>query len=142
MNKIVLIVVAAVAALMFAGCTENVPYTIADLYFVRNDVAGEVPSKITDVTEFEKYFNMATVMGENGLPTAIDFDSQYVISVVEPETWKDTEITPVSLVREKGGKVVFTYKVQSGEDRSYSIVPCCILVVDKKFDGDVVLKQE
>lgn len=142
MNKIVLIVVAAVAALMFAGCTENVPYTVADHYFVRNDVAGEVPSKITDGAEFEKYFNMAAVMGENGLPTAIDFESQYVISVAKPETCKDTEIIPVSLVREKGGKVVFTYKVQSGEGRSYSIVPCCILVVDRKFDGDVVLKQE
>ncbi len=142
MNKIVLFIVAAMSALMLSACSENVPYTVADHYFLKNDVTGEVPSKLTNRADFEKYFGMATVMGVNGLPSAIDFDTQYVIAVAVPETDRNTEIEPVSLTRGKDRKVVFKYKVELGDVMSYRINPILIIIVNKEFDGDVVLSQE
>ncbi len=142
MNRVVLIIVAAVSALMLSACSEKVPYTVADHYFLKNDVAGEVPSKLSNRADFEKYFGMAAVMGVNGLPSAIDFDNQYVIAVTEPQTNMNTEIQPVSLTRGKDHKVVFKYKVELGDDVSYSIRPILIIIVNKNFDGEVVLKQE
>ncbi len=142
MNRVVLIIVAAVSALMLSACSEKVPYTVADHYFLRNDVTGEVPSKLGNRADFEKYFGMAAVMGVNGLPSPIDFDNQYVIAVTLPQTNRNTEISPVSLTRGKDHKVVFKYKVELGDAMSYSINPILIIIVNKEFDGDVVLKQE
>jgi len=142
MNRVVLIIVAAVSALMLSACSEKVPYTMADHYFLKNDVTGEVPSKLSNRADFEKYFGMAAVMGVNGLPSPIDFDNQYVIAVTLPQTNTNTEISPVSLTRGKDHKVVFKYKVELGDDMSYSINPILVIIVNKEFDGDVVLKQE
>ncbi len=142
MNRVVLIIVAAVSALMLSACSEKVPYTVADHYFLRNDVTGEVPSRLSNRADFEKYFGMAAVMGVNGLPSPIDFDNQYVIAVALPQTNRNTEISPVSLTRGKDHKVVFKYKVELGDAMSYSINPILIIIVNKEFDGDVVLKQE
>ena len=142
MNRVVLIIVAAVSALMLSACSEKVPYTVADHYFLKNDVTGEVPSKLSNRADFEKYFGMAAVMGVNGLPSPIDFDNQYVIAVTFPQTNTNTEISPVSLTRGKDHKVVFKYKVELGDDMSYSINPILVIIVNKEFDGDVVLKQE
>lgn len=142
MNRVVLIIVAAVSALMLSACSEKVPYTMADHYFLKNDVTGEVPSKLSNRADFEKYFGMAAVMGVNGLPSPIDFDNQYVIAVTLPQTNTNTEISPVSLTRGKDHKVVFKYKVELGNGMSYSINPILIIIVNKEFDGDVVLKQE
>ncbi len=142
MNRVVLIIVAAVSALMLSACSEKVPYTVADHYFLKNDVTGEVPSKLSNRADFEKYFGMAAVMGVNGLPSPIDFDNQYVIAVTLPQTNTNTEISPVSLTRGKDHKVVFKYKVELGDDMSYSINPILVIIVNKEFDGDVVLKQE
>ena len=142
MNRVVLIIVAAVSALMLSACSEKVPYTVADHYFLKNDVTGEVPSKFSNRADFEKYFGMAAVMGVNGLPSPIDFDNQYVIAVTLPQTNTNTEISPVSLTRGKDHKVVFKYKVELGDDMSYSINPILVIIVNKEFDGDVVLKQE
>ena len=142
MNRVVLIIVAAVSALMLSACSEKVPYTVADHYFLKNDVTGEVPSKLSNRADFEKYFGMAAVMGVNGLPSPIDFDNQYVIAVTLPQTNTNTEISPVSLTRGKDHKVVFKYKVELGDDMSYSINPILVIIVYKEFDGDVVLKQE
>lgn len=142
MNRVVLIIVAAVSALMLSACSEKVTYTVADHYFLKNDVTGEVPSKLSNRADFEKYFGMAAVMGVNGLPSPIDFDNQYVIAVTLPQTNTNTEISPVSLTRGKDHKVVFKYKVELGDDMSYSINPILVIIVNKEFDGDVVLKQE
>lgn len=142
MNRVVLIIVAAVSALMLSACSEKVPYMVADHYFLKNDVTGEVPSKLSNRADFEKYFGMAAVMGVNGLPSPIDFDNQYVIAVTLPQTNTNTEISPVSLTRGKDHKVVFKYKVELGDDMSYSINPILVIIVNKEFDGDVVLKQE
>lgn len=121
--------------------TSGIAYTVANRYFLKNTVK-EIPSpKITTQEEFDSLFGMATVMGPDGRPTEIDFSKQYVIAVSKPETDIDTELAPVGLQKNAAGDVVFTYKVTTGEKRSYTIVPCLIIIVDKAYDGNVVLNE-
>ena len=120
----------------------SVPYTVANNYFVNNNIGDTVPPvKITSREELEKYFGMAAGMGKDGQPTPIDFSKQYVIAVVKPVTDTLTVLKPKSLKRNKKGNVVFTYKVKTKGTQSYSIRPLLMIVVDKTYDADVVLKE-
>lgn len=120
----------------------NVPYTVANNYFVNNNIGDTVPPvKVTSKEELEKYFGMATVMGKDGQPTPIDFSKQYVIAVARPVTNTLTVLKPKSLKRAKNGNVVFTYKVKTKGKQSYSIRPLLMIIVDKKYDAAVVLKE-
>ena len=86
---------------------------------------------------------MAAVMGKDGMPTSIDFTKQYVIAVTLPETDTETDINLVSLKKDTNSDIILTYKVMTGEKRSYTIVPVRLLIVDKKYDGNVkLIKQE
>ena len=74
---------------------SEVVFEVAKNYFFKNDqVIPEYP-KIVSEEEFTKLFGMATTMGEDGKPTAIDFTKQFVLAIVLPETDFATEINPV-----------------------------------------------
>lgn len=117
---------------------KNIPYIIAKNYFVNNDYKKEEHpnAKITSLAEFEKIFGMARVMGGKGKPTAIDFSKQYVISIIEEPTDRNIEIVPLSL-KQKKGTIVFNYKRTVGKQRSVTIQPALIIIVDKKYNGQV-----
>lgn len=173
MKAITLIFSLAIAALL-TGCKSSasttstaasttseapqpyaVPYTIAQGYFVRNDVDSLPLNRIITREQFDSAFGMATVMGENGKPTPIDFDRQFVIAVDVPVTDRITSIIPESLefvpapqkpssVQAKivaGSNIEFTYKVQIGASQSFSTHPVLILVVDRRYDAPVVLHR-
>ena len=61
--------------------------------------------------------------------------------MVKPVTDTLTVLKPKSLKRNKKGNVVFTYKVKTKGTQSYSIRPLLMIVVDKTYDADVVLKE-
>lgn len=75
-------------AVLLASCSsaESVDYTVANGYFVRNDAPKDIPAIISTRPEFESVFGMATVMGPDGRPTAIDFSKQCVVPVILPPT--------------------------------------------------------
>ncbi len=159
MKKQKIAILAVIGALSLSACkqttSENpqtqqaveqtdqteVDYTVAKHYFVKNDVEGQVPTKITSTLEFDTYFGMASVMGDGGQPTTIDFDKQFVIVVDHQPTNKSIELKPVSLMKE-GSDLVLTYKVIAGEEMSYTTHPTLILIVSKADDANVVLKKE
>ena len=120
----------------------DVPYTVADHYFVRNDVKKLPNGKISSQKDFESKIGKAPVMGEGGLPTEIDFDKQFAISVTKPVTDYATDLEPVSLVSDSEGDLVFTYRTIVGEHQSYSIQPNLIIIVDKKYKGRVKIREE
>jgi hypothetical protein len=120
---------------------QHVAYIVADHYFVNNTVKDFTSHKITDSKEFDTIFGMGAVMGKNGEPTSINFKTQYVIAIVKPETDHTTTLTPVSLVKNKNGKLLFTYRCETGAKQSYTIRPCLIIIVDKAHDGDVFIKE-
>ncbi len=121
---------------------NNVPYTVANNYFVNNSVGDTVPPvKITSKEELERYFGMAAVMGADGMPTPIDFSKQYAITVVKPVTDTLTVLKPKSLKRDGKGNLVFTYKIKAKGRQTYSMRPMMLIIVDKKYDADVVLRE-
>ncbi|MBO4316239.1 MAG: hypothetical protein J5867_09815, partial [Prevotella sp.] len=121
---------------------SEVAFEVAKNYFFKNDqVIPEYP-KITTEEEFNKLFGMATTMGKDGKPTAIDFTKQFVFAIVLPETDFSTEINPVK-VEEKGDSLLYTYEVKSGEKQSFSIQPVSIIILDKQYENKrVVLVNE
>lgn len=110
---------------------DTIPYTVAQHYFVRNDV-DSVPTIINSQAELEKYFGMAAYMGPNGEPTKIDFSQNSVLAVVLPVTDLATEIIPESFVRESNGDAVFSCEVKTGEKQSYSTRPMLTAIVNKQ----------
>ena len=122
--------------------STEVVFEVAKNYFFKNNqVIPEYP-KIVSEEEFTKLFGMATKMGEDGKPTAIDFTKQFVLAIVLPVTDFATEINPVK-VEEKGDSLLYSYEVKTGEKQSYSIQPVSIIILDKKYENKkVVLVNE
>ena len=121
---------------------SEVAFEVAKNYFFKNDqVIPEYP-KITTEEEFNKLFGMATTMGKDGKPTAIDFTKQFVLAIVLPVTDFATEINPVK-VEEKGDSLLYTYDVKTGEKQSFTIQPVSIIILDKQYENKrVVLVSE
>ena len=120
---------------------NNIPYTIADKYFVKNTVGEFNTSKIENQQKFDEFFGMATVMGEGGRPTIVDFNKQYVVAIVKPETNRSTKISPISLQTSEVGEVLFTYKVEVGEENTYTTRPLLLIIIDKNHNGNLVLNE-
>ena len=79
-----------ILALFSVGCgTSNknedqvkntIPYKIVNKYFALKDTLSN--PKIIDKQTFENSFGAAVIMGENGNPTSIDFNKEYVIAFI------------------------------------------------------------
>ncbi|MCL4638506.1 MULTISPECIES: hypothetical protein [Olivibacter] len=121
----------------------EVPYVLAENYFVRNDFDETSLStpKISSREEFDKIFGMATVMGDQGKPTPIDFTKQFAIAVISPADELAVKMKAVSL-QKKEGHLLLRYKQDIGAKLSMKIQPFLLLVVDKKFDGQVAVEEE
>ncbi|MBQ6187588.1 MAG: pyridoxamine 5'-phosphate oxidase family protein [Prevotella sp.] len=128
------------SALVAEGAGSEVAFEVAKNYFVKNNIEALPASpKITSEEEFNNLFGMATTMGKDGKPTAIDFAKQFVIAIIQPVTDVATEITPVK-VEEKGDSLFYTYEVTTGEKQSFNIRPVSIIILDKKYeDKEIIL---
>ena len=114
--------------------SSEVPFTVAEHYFFNKGQDIPVNPKITSEELFKQLFGMATVMGENGKPTEIDFSKQFVLAVVLPVTDINTEINPIK-VEDKGDTLFYHYDVKTGEKQSFSIQPLSIIILDKKYEN-------
>jgi hypothetical protein len=134
------LIIFALAAIGFAACGQkkDIPFEVAHNYFVRNDVTESVPAKIASQDEFERYFGMAAFMGKNGQPTPIDFETQFAVAVVLPQTNHSTELHAESLTDE-GSKLVFTYRADvAPEENTWTQVPVLLIVVNRQYERDSV----
>lgn len=143
MKKIGMVALVALMSLvsMVANAqTVDVPFILARNYFVNNNVE-QVPAKITSQAEFDKYLSPAAFMGEDGEPTQIDFQKQFVIVISPATTDTETDILPLSLMSREG-KLRFRYNIRRGEKLSYSMRPLLLMVVDKAYDGTLSCEEE
>jgi len=141
MKKYLIALCAVAAALVtLISCNEGVPYKVAKNYFFRNDAAIPADPLVKTREQFESLFGMATVMGKDGMPTEIDFEKEFVIALVLPETSCPTTITPLSLT-DNGETLLFQYKVERQEESTFTMVPCMVLVVDRQHLKCVTLKE-
>ncbi len=118
----------------------NVEYKIAKNYFIKNDVDGAIPDKITAQSEFEKYFGMAATMDPEGTPTPIDFSKEYVIVADYGVTVRDVILNPASLTL-KEGVLNLEYKAEEGEEQGFTSRPFLLIVVANATQGEVTLCQ-
>lgn len=120
----------------------DIPFAIAQNYFVQNDAQLPEDPKITAQSDFDSIFGNATLMGEDGKSTPIDFEQQFVIAVVLDQSDFATKIEPMDLRKLDSEKIQFRYTVTVGERQPYISQSALILVVDKKHEATVVLKRE
>ncbi|WP_257668837.1 hypothetical protein [Parapedobacter tibetensis] len=145
MKKIIMSVL-AIGLLTITACNHTqkaVPHTVASGYFVKNTYQdGQLKNpKITTRETFEAYFGMAATMDGNGMPTPIDFDAQYVIAVIGPESDRIPELEVVSLTQESDS-ITLEYRLnEKQEPASFTSKPVLLLVVDKTHEGEVMIEQ-
>ena len=108
----------------------DVPFKVAQNYFYNN--VGHPSTKLTDPSDFAKSFGMATVMGDKGKPTDIDFNKEFLIDVIFPVTTWEMEVNPIK-VEAKGDTLYYSYNVSVGKKLSYSIRPISIVIIDKEY---------
>ena len=98
---------------------------------MRNDVDCSKQQRliIDNKRDFESYFGQAATMG--GMPTQVNWNKQFVIALVMPETKRATSIQPVNVKVADNGVMVFSYQVKKGDKMSHSMVPFTAVAVDK-----------
>jgi len=139
-------VVAVMLTLILPGCAVNLNgvaanYTPMDNYFVNNNFRnGTQKLVIHNQHDFEQVFGAAAVMGRNGHPTTVNFDHQFVVAVILPETNRQTSIETVMLNR-VGDRLYYSYLISEGHKTSYTIRPFTAVVVSRNEPSDVVFQQ-
>lgn len=113
----------------------RVLYELVKGYFLRNDVDTEdFPIQITSQEQLDQFFGMAAVMGENGKPTVIDFDKNFVIPVVYPETDQETSLVVERFWHTAATELTLSVAAVRGEEhRSFTIRPIKLLIVDNYY---------
>lgn len=117
----------------------NVSYQIAEHYFVRNTVQNIANPIIEKQEDFDALFGMASTMGKHGQASRIDFNKQFVIALILPETDSSSSMAPLALRKNQQGELHFDYQIIKGEKQTYTIRPCFMLLVDQKDQGKLVL---
>ena len=120
---------------------EDIDFVLLENYFIKNNVSNSVNPKIETLEKFNEIFGMATTMGNDGKPTGIDFQKQYVIAMVLPETDLMTTIRPIRLQRNEIGGITLLYKTTVGQTQSFTTRPFLAIIVDKAEDGNIELKE-
>lgn len=117
----------------------GIPFVSLRNYFFKNGFLPPANPKITSAEEFSNLFGMATTMGPEGTPTAVDFNRQFVVAIVLPVTNLSTEITPVR-IEEHNDSLFYFYDVAVGAPQSFSIQPVALIALDRKYaDRPLVL---
>lgn len=131
----------ALVALMSASCSitkeveqgaQQVAFTELQNYFVNNThrVTKTERVVIKNEEQFNEIFGQAATMSPDGAPTPVNFKTQYVLAVILPETSRLTQAYPVSVLQ-NGNAIIFNYKVDKGQNQSYTMVPFTAVVLDR-----------
>ncbi len=120
---------------------EYIPYTLANRYFVKNTIDNKehLLQNITTEDQFNHYFGMATVMGEDGQPTPIDFTKQFVIAVISESS--EDEVNYAFNVTKKGNTTSVNYRTEGGKPGD-TYRYCAILIVDKKYENKIEIQKK
>ena len=110
-------------------------------YFVRNTVTDIADPRIMTAVEFDAVFGMATTMGADGRPTEIDFEQEFVIAVILPETDTATEVIPDRLEKDGNGGITLWYRRTVGAVQSFTTRPFAAIIVDRSESAPVELEE-
>lgn len=114
--------------------SKEIPFSIAEHYFVKNNYDKTGVLKITTQEEFDEIFGAAAVMGKDGLPTKIDFSSSYIIAVIGETSNKEPKIK-INDLKQKGDSLFLDYSITENKEVSYTTKPTEILILENKYQG-------
>ena len=127
-------------AMLATSCstgTKVVQFTELKNYFYRNDaLKGDQLLKLTTQEDFNRYFGEAAYMGTDGEPTKIDFNEDFVIAKVFPESNKSPEISNISLEKDGKEELILGYEVKEKSTQSFTIRPTFQIAVSRKYIND------
>lgn len=111
--------------------TTSVPYTVAKGYFVKNTFSTDTVQclLIRSREKLDSVLGMAATMGKDGMPTQIDFDKEFAIACIHPETDSMVQLETREL-KMTDDRLTLQLSVIRGEKQSYTIVPLQLLVVE------------
>ena len=120
---------------LFGKYNPEVSFKQANRYFVKNTFKTNdlKNNKILSKKKFDEIFGMATIMGEGGIPTSIDFKKYFVIAIINSATNVSTELIPEKLKKKGEGILSFEFLTKIGEQQSMLTVPCLIIIVNRKY---------
>ena len=146
MKKLLLAFAATMLLLSSCGTSKMgveksniVSYTEARNYFHIGNETKPIIKKITSQETLVKEFGEAAFMGKGGEPTKIDFNKNFAIAYILPQTNRKTDLAPLSLTLKKK-RLELQYKLEQGKVQTYFTQPFFIIVVDKKYvDYNIVV---
>lgn len=114
---------------------SEIPYDIANDYTLKENINLNklADYKITTQKEFDKYFQAGT----NAIP--IDFSEKYAIAVVGKKS-KRSSFYNVNYLKIKGSGLEISYDLEEGEKQELSKQATLIILVDKKYQGNIKSK--
>jgi hypothetical protein len=124
---------------LFENTETNVPYKLLRNYNLKPGVINKKVKKykITSKQEFEKYFELSSSL-RNEILEGIDFSNQYAIAVIGKATKKSVNYS-IKHLRLKGSTIELSYNIDMGEKQEEKRQPYLVLVVDKEYQGEIVL---
>ncbi len=115
----------------------TVSHKKAKNYFIKNTVDNQLLylPNISSEEQFNTYFGQATLMGEGGQPTVIDFEKEYAVAVIYPSTNEIPNLIVESVTNNNGVITIFysAHQVEEGEKFREGT----ILILDKKDSGKI-----
>lgn len=122
--------------------SSTIPYIVAKNYFVKNTIEDKlIELSITNQKDFDNLFGVAHTMGPNGKPTPIDFNSQYVIAVINPIS-DDVSKLECKALDMKLEKLILHYSIEKTDKQSFQSRHALILVVDRTYQKDIEFIKE
>lgn len=121
--------------------SDTLSFQIAEHYFAKNKVESIYVEKVESKERFNELFGMAAVMGMDTSNFPINFNSNYVLAVIIPDTDLSKSITPISLVKKSDKNIMFNYKIETGEEQTFITRPCLVIIVSQQNNGNVIFKS-
>jgi uncharacterized membrane protein/uncharacterized membrane-anchored protein len=123
-----------------AEISQTVPYRRLENHFYQGKRIGYLQAEVvTDRAAFDQAFHPAPLNGLNaGAP---DFAQECLISLVDKETDRRTEISVVSVER-LGAELIVTVKVSRGEKQTFTTVPQESIIVRKEGLRQITVREE
>lgn len=127
----------------------NVVYSEAHNYYMgKMDNEEVISKKITSFKEFSSLFAMEAKIGKDGYalsdgkPTQIDFSKNNVVALIAPQSFKNKEIVVNNIVKDQGNIIVrYSIKDKTVTSTTSHFNPFKILIIDKRYDGNISLNK-
>lgn len=120
-----------------------VQFTSAKNYFVKNTYEANALQaiRLTSANELDQYFGSGRTMNPKSAQTNIDFEKNNAIALIYPKTDSSISIK-ITSVQSDANNLSVHYKLKKGVKTTYSIVPFSLIVLDKKYVGNIQLVED